>query len=151
MTFKKILVPVDFSTNSAEAMRVAADLSRHFEGKLTLVHVFQPISYALPEGYVMYSAGQYDELLAAFEAQLLNAKKETKAAGALSVETTLLQGLPGMAISELASAQKFDLIVMGTHGRSGLKHLMLGSVAERVLRHAPCPVLIVHTPSARKS
>jgi len=143
MTFSKILVPVDFSDCSTEAIRLGSELARRFEAKLTLLHVFQPFSYVIPDGYVLYSANQLGALLSAFDAQLASAKKEAEAAGAPAVTTTQLQGVPAQEISDLAKAEKFDLIVMGTHGRTGLQHVLLGSVAERVVRHAECPVLTV--------
>jgi nucleotide-binding universal stress UspA family protein len=139
--FKKILVPVDFSLHSAEAIRTGADLSRRFDAALTLVHVYEPAAYALPEGYVLYTAQQLADLLSEFEKRLAAAKRDAEAAGGLRVETHQLQGGAAVEIVEFANKNAIDLIVMGTHGRTGLKHALMGSVAERVVRTAPCPVL----------
>jgi nucleotide-binding universal stress UspA family protein len=150
MTFEKILVPVDFSPTSAAAIRMAADLSRQSQAKLTLLHVFQPLAYVIPDGYLMQSAAEVNALNDSFENQLASAKKDAKSAGAIGVETKLLHGLPAMEIVRFAEAGKFDLIAMGTHGRTGLPHMLIGSVVERVLRHATCPVLTVRTPPAKR-
>lgn len=141
--FNRILVPVDFSTQSAQAVRTAADLARRYEASLTLVHVYDPIAYALPEGYVVFAPSQLDKMFAAFEKQLAAAKQNALEAGAPRVDTRLLQGFVTAEIVDFASRAEADLIVMGTHGRRGVSHVVLGSVAERVVRMAPCAVLTV--------
>lgn len=141
--FKRILVPVDFSTHSEAAVRLAADLARRYEGTLDLVHVFEPIAYPLPDGYVLFTPLQLNELVAQLEQQLTRMKAMALAAGAPQVETHVRQGACAADICDFAREGAFDLIVMGTHGRTGLNHLLLGSVAERVLRMAPCPVLTI--------
>jgi len=149
--FKNILVPVDFSSHSDEAVRIAADLSRRYEGSLTLVHVFQPLHDPMPEGYVLYTPKQVTELTQHLERLLAASKKTAEAAGALGVQTRLLQGLVTVELLEFARTQRADLIVMGTHGRTGVAHALLGSVAERVLRKAPCPVLTVRADEPRRA
>lgn len=141
--FKNILVPVDFSAHSDEAIRVAADLARRGEGVLTLVYVFQLPAYPLPEGYAVYTPAQLSDLKQNFESLLSGAKKLAEDGGAPTVRTCLLQGLVTAEVLEFARKQEFDLIVMGTHGRTGVAHAVMGSVAERVVRRAPCPVLTV--------
>lgn len=144
--FKKILVPVDFSPHSREAIRTAADLATKYGSSLTLVHVFQPVALTLPEGYVLFSAQQLVDINDRFEALLASGKKDAQSDGAQSVETALLQGSPAPQIVEFAQRGGSDLIVMGTHGRTGIRHALMGSVAEHVLRRAPCPVLTVKAP-----
>ena len=141
--FKKILVPVDFSPHSREAIRAAADLGARYGSALTLLHVFQPVAYTLPEGYVLFSAQQLVDVDYQLEAALANAKKDAESDGARGTVTALLQGLPAAQILDFAERDASDLIVMGTHGRTGIRHALIGSVAERVLRRAPCPVLTV--------
>ena len=80
--FKKILVPTDYSKHSAEAIRCAADLARRYEASITLVYVFEPVTYALPEGHVMQSPPQLQEMQSAFEQRLKQAAADAKAAGA---------------------------------------------------------------------
>jgi nucleotide-binding universal stress UspA family protein len=147
---RKILVPVDYSVHSREAIRAAAELSSRFDASVTLVHVFElltgieaSLAYSLPEGYLLFTPKQIDDLTTEYRKLLAGAKRDAEAAGARRVEAQQLQGTPAFAILELAKSDGFDLIVMGTHGRTGVGRVMLGSVAERVLRAAPCPVLTV--------
>jgi nucleotide-binding universal stress UspA family protein len=140
---KKILVPVDFSAHSAEALRLAADLARRYAASVDLVHVFFTMTYGTPEGYVIPTAEQLELVMKELESQLRAAKQIALDAGAPSATTTLLQGRPATAILDFATASECDLIVMGTHGRTGVKRLVIGSVAEHVVRAAPCPVLTV--------
>jgi len=91
--FRKLLVPTDFSKHSSEAIRAAADLSRRYEAPVTLAYVFEPVTYALPEGHVMQSPPQLEEMRSAFEQRLVEASAEATAAGALGVQTKLLTGL----------------------------------------------------------
>ena len=141
--FQKILVPVDFSACSAEAVRVAAELSARFEAALTIVHVYDPLVYALPDGFTFMPQPAVDQLLQAFHDQLAQTKLQALEAGATRVETQVLQGFVAGAIVERAARGSFDLIVLGTHGRTGMQHLLIGSTAERVVRLAACPVLTV--------
>jgi universal stress protein A len=147
--FQKILVPVDFSPHSAEAVRVAADLARRFESSLTLVHVYDPLVYALPDGFTYMPQPAIDQLLQAFSDQLAQTKREALEAGAPRVDTQVLQGIVAGAIIDRATRGAFDLIVMGTHGRTGMQHVLVGSTAERVVRLATCPVLTVKTPTVK--
>lgn len=145
--FQRILVPVDFSEHSAVAVQMAADLSRRYEASVTLVHVYEPLAYALPDGYLLFTEPQLNGLMEEF-GKLLDAEKQrARAAGAVRVDAQLLQGFAAGEIRQLAEQGAFDLIVMGTHGRKGLSHALLGSVAERVVRTAPCPVLTVRAKS----
>lgn len=142
--FTKILVPVDFSPHSSEAIRVASDLASKYAGSVSLVYVWQPVNYSLPEGYVLYTANQLTDLLQRFEKELQTAKQLALEAGAKQVDTKLLEGTPASEIVSHAEKGGYNLIVMGTHGRTGVSHALLGSVAEKVVRKAPCPVLSVH-------
>lgn len=144
--FKKILVPTDHSRHSAEAIRCAADLARRYEAAITLVYVFEPVTYALPEGHVMQSPPQLQELQGAFEQRLQQAAADAKTAGAPVVDAKVLTGPVAAELTDFAQQGQYDLIVMGTHGRTGLRHLVLGSVAEKVVRTAPCAVLTVRAP-----
>lgn len=143
---KKILVPVDFSEHSNQALRFAADLAQRYDASLELLHVFHVMTYALPEGYVVPSADQLELIMKTYRVQLVAAKQAALDAGAPNVETTLLQGGVASEILREVRDRNCDLIVMGTHGRSGAKHLLIGSVAEHIVRVAPCPVLTVRAP-----
>jgi len=146
--FRKILVPVDFSVHASEAIRAAADLAKRYDAALTLVHVYETVAYALPDGFVLFTGSQLADMLSEFEKRLAAAKRDAEAAGATRVEVKQLQGAAAVEIVEFAKENGFDLIVMGTHGRRGLQHALMGSVAERVVRTAPCPVLTLKAQAA---
>jgi len=149
--FQRILVPVDFSEPSSRTLQVAADLSRRYEAAVTLVHVYESPVIRVPEVSMFISQAQVDELLAKLRTTLATAQREAEAAGALQVSTQLLEGSAASEIRDFAQQGAFDLIVMGTHGRTGVDHLLMGSVAERVVRTAPCPVLTIRMPSPAKA
>ena len=146
--FRKILVPIDFSDHSSAALDLAIDLARSYGATLHLLHCYpidpgaiSPYGIVIPEGFdrdVREAAGQ----------QL--ARWADKAAAAkVAVEQHLSAMFPAEVIARTAGEIGADLIVMGTRGLSGLKHVLLGSIAERVLRLAPCPVLTVKAPEKR--
>lgn len=136
MKFNKILVPLDFSASSEPALGVARDLARAFAGTLILLHVREPLSE---------SDGQRPRELpdtdSDFDLRLEAIKLDLEREGGVTVLTRCLSGPAAAVIIELAEREGADLIVMGTHGRTGLRHLIMGSVAERVVRRAACPVL----------
>jgi nucleotide-binding universal stress UspA family protein len=146
MKIHKILVPLDFSVHSKQAQLWAAELARRYDASLTLLHVYQPISYALPEGYVLPSTNLLADLEVNMGKALDEAKRQFDATPGLRVDTQLTQGVPFVEIIRVAREGGYDLIVLSTHGRTGLRHALLGSVAEKVVRKAPCPVLTVRPP-----
>ena len=141
--FQKILVPVDFAPRSTEAVRRAVDIAQHYSASITLVHVYEPVDYALPEGYVLYTSEQIGVMTTEFEARLDRLRRDVEALGFTRIETHLLTGSAPAEIVAYAEEAGFDLIIMGTHGRKGVAHMLMGSVAERVLRSAHCPVLTI--------
>jgi nucleotide-binding universal stress UspA family protein len=108
--------------------------------------VYQPVSMALPEGYVLMSANALADLLSELDGALAKAKEDMAATERITPETMLLQGVPFAEIVQFAREGSYDLVVMGTHGRTGLRHALLGSVAEKVVRKAHCPVLTIRIP-----
>jgi universal stress protein A len=143
MTFKRILVADDFSTYS----RAALDLGLELAGTgtaLTIAHVVQPMIW-FPEAGFDYNAMRAS-LIAEAEKALAAAKENAarRASGA-SIAVELLEGTPWERIVHRAKDGGFDLIIVGTQGRTGIRHALLGSVAERIVRHAPCPVLVART------
>ncbi len=137
-----ILVPIDFSTYAEQALDYAIRLARTLNARLTLLHVIQPVpmagvdmGVALPETYLQ-------ELEEAVQRSMEDALARVTAAG-LTGERVVLYGVPFQEIVETAKARQVDLIVMGTHGRTGLMYVLLGSVAEKVVRLAPCSALVV--------
>ena len=146
MMFRSILVPTDFSPQATAALEAATDLTRRFESKLTLLHVYGAPGLIMPEGFVASGPAELRSLLDAIDKSLKALRVSAEAPGR-TVETQALQGTPAHDICEFARAHGHDLIVMGTHGRTGLSRFLLGSVAERVVREAPCPVLVVRPKS----
>ncbi len=144
---QSILVPTDFSECSREAMRYALMLARTTGAHLELLHVWAlPIIAAsgdvlatLPDQPVQRAAAWIEEEAARGMEQFLREFD----CGSCCVATRIESGRPDEAIVAIAKEDRFDLIVMGTHGRSGLSHLVMGSVAERVVRRAECPVMTV--------
>ena len=144
--FRTILVPTDFSQASEHALAHAQALARSFGGSLHLLHVVPDpvLASAWSEAYA-YDLTTLGERLRA-EAQQQLAER-AGAIGDVPVTTEALVGSPAALIALTAAERGVDLIVMGTHGRGGLTHFFMGSVAERIVRSAPCPVLTVRGPS----
>jgi nucleotide-binding universal stress UspA family protein len=142
---KKILVPIDFSELSHRALAYACDLARDNSAALTLLHIYQLPQNLFPDGYLAFTASATEELLRYLERGLSDTQKDIGQRIRGPVSTKLVQGVPHVEIVREAEEGGFDLVVMGSHGRTGLRHALLGSVAERVVRRAPCPVLVVRT------
>jgi nucleotide-binding universal stress UspA family protein len=143
MEIRRILAPTDFSDFSKQALKSALELAQAFNAQLSLLHVVEPPPYPI-EGLVPSSLGA--NLLDDLERQASNelAQVLPEAQGAtIEVTRRVIVGIPYRKIVEVAEEEKSDLIVMATHGRTGLSHLVMGSVAERVVRTAPCPVLTI--------
>jgi universal stress protein A len=139
---KRILVPIDFSECSQKALQVALPLARQFDARLLVVYVmpanyyvgseFGPVDFPVPEAEWRQQS-----------LQELEAMARREIGGAVSFDAMVLQGQPAHEIATCAQEQRASLIVMSTHGRTGLRHVLVGSVAENVVRYAPCPVLVV--------
>lgn len=143
MPFKKILCPVDFSTGSQQALRQAAWLAREADAELVLAHVWYLPTLAVAKMPVL-PPDSVQAIIDDEERALVEAAAEAARLGVQRVETTFLTGVPWRELIELARGDTaIDLVVIGTHGRTGLDRVLLGSVAERVIRQAPCPVLAV--------
>jgi nucleotide-binding universal stress UspA family protein len=144
MWFKKLLCAVDFSPPSRIALDTATAMAADSGAELVLVHVVQPSAYFY--GMPVPTAGLTADLTREAERRLEEWRQFPLAAGAKRTSSRILTGVPWHEIVEMARKDEaFDLVVLGTHGHTGLKHVLLGSVAEKVVRHAPCPVLVVRT------
>jgi nucleotide-binding universal stress UspA family protein len=144
-SLNRILVPVDFSEHSKKALRFATTLASKFGARVSLIHVVEDpfVTGAWQsEAFVPNIPELLNDLIKAAEAQLHDFKKDLAKHGFV-VETAVITGKPARAIVEQAATGHFDLVVMGTHGRTGLAHAVMGSVAERVVQKAPCAVLTV--------
>lgn len=142
----KILVPVDFSDCSRAAVEAALQVAGKFEAELELLHVHE-VPFTAGAVLVRTQDGRevtMDAFLGEESRRLLDEMVESVEALAKAPHHEVVQGgVAHVSIVERAKAIDADMIVMGTHGRSGLSHLLMGSVAEKVLRAAPCPVLVV--------
>ncbi|HEY4186757.1 MAG TPA: universal stress protein [Polyangia bacterium] len=140
---KRILVPTDFTDPSHDALAVALAFGRMFGATLDLVHVAVEAAYPLPPPVdVMTMPIDLSPVLDRAAEGLAVEEKRVREAG-VSCESAILIGRADEQIVTRAKETRADLIVMGTHGRSGLAHALLGSNSARVIQHAPCPVLIV--------
>ena len=136
-----LLVPFDFSEGAKLALQHAIAYARQFKARVTLLHVvhlpFRGAGFGPGE-----DPGMEGRLMAEMSKHLSALAEGLKRQGVPATAVVRL-GYPSLDVVELARLELIDLIIMGTHGRTGLKHVLLGSVAERVVRHAPCPVLVV--------
>ncbi len=134
----RILVPVDFSECAQTALRYALGLSSQFEAEVTLIHVVEQIVYP---GDWMYPPLAMSDFATEKRDQVL--QKMASLVNDSNVKHVVRVGRAWQEVVEFAKESQADLIVLATHGYTGLKHVLLGSVAEKILRHAPCPVLTV--------
>jgi nucleotide-binding universal stress UspA family protein len=143
---KTILVPIDFGDCSVAAVRYAKQLAEKFEGGIHLLYVIPDSALILPDAVLppLASAPDVDGLRARAASGLDGFVAREGLPAGTTHETRV--GSPADEIIECAKLKRADLIVIGTHGRGALAHFLLGSVAERVVRHSPCPVLTVRHP-----
>jgi nucleotide-binding universal stress UspA family protein len=144
---QRILVPTDFSKHSENALKYAAAFAEKFGSELSLLHVVQDLALFIPEAVTAAPPVSLpiDQLTAAVQ-EALDRVVEQNQLRRFRVRTEVREGNPFYEIVRFARENDIDLIVMGTHGHSGLIHVLLGSVAERVVRKSPCPVLTVRHP-----
>lgn len=143
MEGRLILCAVDFSEFARDALRAAVELARERKVVLLLVHVEQPPLW-MHEPPVHLPGDVRAESLVAAERELASWKREAELQGVAEVATRLARGTPWEQIVAIATMEPaVELVVLGTHGRSGIARALIGSVAERVVRHAPCNVMVV--------
>jgi nucleotide-binding universal stress UspA family protein len=146
MSTQHFLVPIDFSAYADQALDYAIALAQKLPARLTLVHVIHIIPLGIAEGGAPLPPTYLETLEADVRQNLETYRQRVEDAG-LEGAVMTLHGIPFQAIIDVARDERVDMIIMGTHGRTGLKHVLLGSVAEKVVRLAPCPVLITRGPS----
>jgi nucleotide-binding universal stress UspA family protein len=148
MNIQRILAPTDFSELSNQGLTSALELAEAFDAKLLLLHVVEPPPYPV-EGIVPSQLGPtlLDDLERQASSDLARTLYEAQGSK-VGVARRVVVGIPYRKIVEVAEEEKSDLIVMTTHGRTGLSHLVVGSVTEKVVRTAPCPVLTIRPTSA---
>lgn len=144
---KKVLVPIDFSDYSKSSMKYAADFAKHFNASLILIYVIEPIVYP-PD----FSMGQIAIPSPGLEMdkranEELDKLAEKEIPSDVTVKKIIKTGKPFVEIIETAAEEDVDLIIIATHGHSGVEHILFGSTAEKVVRKAPCPVLTLREPA----
>jgi nucleotide-binding universal stress UspA family protein len=144
---RRILIPTDFSKYSQAALTYAAAFAERFDAELCLLHVVQNLALVIPDVVTMEpsalpSPEQFTPAIQSGFDRLIQDNQLSK----LKTRREIREGTPFYEIIQFARENDMDLIVMGTHGHSGLAHVLLGSVTEKVVRKAPCPVLTVRHP-----
>jgi nucleotide-binding universal stress UspA family protein len=143
-TIRHVLVPHDFGAAADHALFLGLAIAEKFGARLTVLHTYEVPNLGYPDAFVAaFELATEIERAAAGELERLAAREELAAA---KVETVLRRGTPWVEIVEACGRLSADLVVMGTHGRKAVSRLLLGSVAEKVVRSARCPVLTVHAP-----
>jgi len=147
MVFRRILCPVDFSTYSVDALRAASGLALQFGGTLTVLHVIAPIPVsAAPGSPTTFNVAEYQrQLVDGYTSKLDELLSSTLPAElrppSARLRSAVVHGDPAYEIVRCAQEESVDVIVLATRGRTGWEHVLFGSVAERVVRLSPCPVL----------
>jgi universal stress protein A len=145
MKIQSILVATDFSEGADEALAYAADLAAHFEAEVVLLHAYNveiPMASPVMSGGYVLPDGFFEEISKQARLRTEEKARKLEAAG-LRVIQVALDEPAAIAIVDEARRRNVDMIVMGTRGLTGLKHVALGSIADKVVRTAPCPVLTV--------
>lgn len=150
----RILVPTDFSAASRAALDLACDLAARLSLPLIVMHAYAVRAYPLPDGSVLATPEETAREVAEATPELAREVERARARVG-DVESVFVEGEPFDAIVRVARERAIDLIVMGSHGRRGIKHALLGSVAEKMVQRGPCPVLVVrfsdeHAQSSRE-
>jgi nucleotide-binding universal stress UspA family protein len=148
MVLKRILVATDFGAAAAVALTYGRELARRFGASLDVVHVCDDANARAfgIEGFAVDVPDLQGQLEASAQQQLDGLLDDEDRTALMAQAVVVVSSSPALAIVEHAKQSKADLILIGTHGRAGIAHVLMGSVAERVVRTAPCPVLTVRHP-----
>ena len=144
ITLKRILCPIDHSDCSKEALKYAVSFAMKEEAKLLLLHIIDIRSFNEELDAISKQIPD-EETFERLRVKLLDCIPE-EIRDDMDVEAIVIQGIPFAEIISTAKEKEIDMIVIGSHGRTGISHMMLGSVSEKVVRKAPCPVLTVRQP-----
>jgi nucleotide-binding universal stress UspA family protein len=149
MKIKRLLVPVDFSDSSAKLLKFAIEFARMHEAEMLLVHVIEPMNYAVPR-WLPEPTTLLEEQRKEAAAKIARLADRARA-GRVRCTGEVHFGVVYEVIADLARDSRADMIVIATHGRTGLAHMIIGSVAERVIHNAACPVLVLRTIQSRRN
>ncbi len=143
LSIRRILIPIDFSGHSKNALKYAIPMAQQFGASLHLVYVVEPTIYPADLGFGQVVLPGVEDELRQKGALELDALIAREIRGAVEATTAVRTGNPHHEILDEAAEKKVDLIVVATHGHSGVEHMLFGSTADRIVRHANCPVLTV--------
>ncbi len=141
-----ILIAIDFSACSRRALEYGATMAAQFGARISILHIYASPVIVVPEAVIPLTTHDLQQLLDRMQAGLDEAVAAARALGAGEIETALVEGDAWHEIVRFAEDRACDLVVVGTHGRGAIKHFILGSVAEKVVRKAGRPVLVVGSP-----
>ena len=142
----KVLVPIDFSDYSKSALKYAVSFVKHFNAKLILVYVVEPVIYPPDFSMGQIAIPSVDLEMDKRAMEELDKLAEQEIPSEIKVKSIVKTGKPFIEIIETAGEQDVDLIIIATHGHTGMEHILFGSTAEKVVRKAPCPVLTLREP-----
>lgn len=154
LPLKRILCPTDFSEPSYDALKIAVELARHFGAALDVIHIIPPVPvhspYPDPPLAVSFDVALYQQELARYSEKALQSLVGRMVSQDIPTLATVRTGEAAQEIVAFAGKEHIDLIVIATHGLTGWRHFITGSVTEEVVRLAPCPVLAIREPKAEK-
>ncbi len=150
VTFRRILVPIDFSDPSKDALAFATSFAQGYDAELTLVYVAEPVMYPADFGYGQVAVPDLELEMQTKGEEHLRKLAEESIGSMVQWNTVIRTGKPFVEINLTAREISADLIIIATHGHTGIDHVLFGSTAEKVVRKAPCPVLTLRprAPSA---
>lgn len=145
LPFKKILCPTDFSEPACKAIKAAGELAETFSAELILIHVVGPVPVMeTPTGLAGFDVAAYQRELSESAKTSLQARLDKHVPPSIASQALVVHGDAAHEIVRVASEEGVDLIVISTHGEAGWRHRIFGSVTEKIIRHAACPILTIH-------
>ncbi len=145
INLRRILVPIDFSEHSKNALKYAIPFARQFKASIDLIYVVEPTIYPADFSFGQIGFPDVEKELRIHGSEELENLIKNEIAGKVISRKVIRTGKPFYEINQYALEEDIDLIIIATHGHSGMEHILFGSTAEKVVRKAPCPVLIVRT------
>lgn len=146
INLEKILVPIDFSDYSKKALKYAVPFAKQFGAEILLLYVVEPTIYPADFGFGQVGFPSIEEDMRKKGAEELEKLAANEIQDIVKWQTIIVMGKPFAEINRVAKEKNIDLIIIATHGHSGIEHVLFGSTAEKVVRKAPCPVLTIRTP-----
>lgn len=146
LEIKRVLVPIDFSDYSKSSLKYAVSFVKQFKAELLLIYVVEPVIYPPDFSLGQIAIPTVDLEMDKRAIEELNKLAQKEIPSELKAKTIVKTGKPFIEIIETASEENIDLIIIATHGHTGVEHILFGSTAEKVVRKAPCPVLTIREP-----